>query len=86
MIRSFTIVTTTANTPLQPLHARMPALISQDNWAGWLGETAAENADLKAMLKPYPSARMAFWPVERRVGNARNNPDLFAPLGRDKLR
>jgi hypothetical protein len=32
------------------------------------------------MLKPYPSAGMAFWPVDRRVGDARNNsPDLFAP-------
>ena len=33
------------------------------------------------MLKPYPGAAMTFWPVDRRVGNVRNDsPDLFAPL------
>jgi len=38
-------------------------------------------AELKAMLGPYPAAAMAFWPVDRRVGNVRNDsPDLFAPL------
>src|SRR5580698_5725196 len=85
IIKSFTIITTTANMLLQPLHARMPALMSQDNWAGWLGEIAVQDAELKTMLKPYPSAGMVIWPVDRRVGNARNNsPDLFAPLGQDK--
>jgi putative SOS response-associated peptidase YedK len=90
-IKSFTIITTTANTLLQPLHARMPVLIAQHNWAGWLGETAAADAELKAMLRPYPSAAeshpsMAFWPVDRRVGNVRNNsPDLFAPPGQGEL-
>ena len=46
----------------------------------WLGETAANDAELKAMLKPYPGGGMTFWPVDRRVGNVRNDsPDLFAP-------
>jgi putative SOS response-associated peptidase YedK len=82
IVKSFTIITTTANTLLQPLHARMPVLITQDNWAGWLGETAADDAALRAMLKPYPSSAMTFWPVDRHVGDARNNsPDLFAPHG-----
>jgi putative SOS response-associated peptidase YedK len=83
IIKSFAIITTTANALL---HARMPALIAQDNWAAWLGETAANDAAIKAMLKPYPGAAkshpsLEFWPVDRRVGNVRNDsPDLFAPL------
>jgi putative SOS response-associated peptidase YedK len=33
------------------------------------------------MLRPYPSGQMALWPVDRAVGNVRNDqPDLFAPL------
>jgi putative SOS response-associated peptidase YedK len=86
IVKSFTIITTPANTLLQSLHARMPALIAQDNWAGWLGETATNDAEIKAMLKPYPGAAkshpsLEFWPVDRRVGNVRNDsPDLFAPL------
>ncbi len=47
----------------------------------WLGENAATDGELKAMLKPYPCENMTFWPVDRRVGNVRNDsPDLFTPL------
>lgn len=78
-IMSFTIVTTTANALLQPLHGRMPVLVAPEHWPDWLGETAASDAELKALLKPYPGAGMTFWPVDRRVGNVRNDsPDLFA--------
>jgi putative SOS response-associated peptidase YedK len=80
-LKSFAIITTAANAKLLPLHSRMPVLLAPDLWAPWLGETAVTDAALKAMLKPYPGERMAFWPVDRRVGNVRNDsPDLFAPL------
>ena len=82
-LKSFAIITTTANDLLAPLHDRMPVLLGPDRWAGWLGEKAATDADLKAMLKPCPGTAMTFWPVGRRVGNVRNDdPDLFAPLDR----
>jgi putative SOS response-associated peptidase YedK len=33
------------------------------------------------MLKPYPGSAMAFWPVDRRVGDVKNDsPDLFTPV------
>jgi putative SOS response-associated peptidase YedK len=80
-IKSFAIITTPANNLLQPLHDRMPALLAADNWAAWLGEIPASDSELKAMLKPYPDEGLAFWPVDRRIGNVRNDsPDLFAPL------
>jgi len=85
-LKSFAIVTTAANDLLAPLHDRMPVLLAPDRWAGWLGENPATDAELKAMLKPYPGSAMAFWPVDRRVGNVRNDsPDLFAPLGQLKM-
>lgn len=81
IIRSFTIITTPANDLLSGLEPRMPALLSPDEWAIWLGERSATAAELKALLKPYPSERMAIWPVSPRVGNVRNDgPDLFEPL------
>jgi putative SOS response-associated peptidase YedK len=80
-IRSFAIITTQANDLLSSLEHRMPALLSPDEWALWLGERSATAAELKALLKPYPSERMAIWPVSRRVGNVRNDgPDLFEPV------
>ena len=45
-----------------------------------LPQIPEDRNDLKAMLKPYPGAGMAFWPVDRRVADVRNdNPDLFVP-------
>jgi putative SOS response-associated peptidase YedK len=80
-LKSFAIVTTQANELLKPLHDRMPVLLAPDCWAAWLGDIAALEGDLKSMLKPYPGRGMAFWPVDKRVGNPRNDsPDLFAPL------
>jgi len=80
-LKSFAIVTTPASEFLKSLHHRMPALLAPEHWGSWLGEATASRNDLKCMLKPYPHSGMTFWPVTRRVGNARNDsPDLFAPL------
>ncbi|MFY9695270.1 MAG: SOS response-associated peptidase [Xanthobacteraceae bacterium] len=80
-LKSFTIITTAANELLEPLHGRMPVLLAPDRWPAWLGEITVNEPELKAMLRPYPGAGMAFWPVDRRVGNVRNDsPDLFAPI------
>lgn len=82
-VKSFSIITTIANELLEPLHARMPVLLGPDCWSAWLGEIPADETELKAMLRPYPGAAMTFWPVDRRIGNVKNdNPDLFAPIGK----
>jgi len=52
-LRSFAIVTTSANELLAPLHRRMPVLVSPDCWADWLGEKAVPEPALKAMLKSF---------------------------------
>ena len=81
-IKSFAIITTTANALLAPLHDRMPAVIPPDCWADWLGETTKPASEVQSLLRPYPDQAMAFWAVDRRVGNVRNDsPDLFAPAG-----
>ena len=81
-LKSFAIVTTPANEFLKPLHSRMPALLPPDCWPAWFGEIETSENALKSMLKPHPNnGMMTFWPVDRRVGNVRNDgPDLFASL------
>jgi putative SOS response-associated peptidase YedK len=80
-IKSFAIITTRANEFLADVHDRMPVLLTPESWAAWLGEIDVTTDDLKALFVPFPSARMAKWPVDKRVGNVRNNcPDLFEPL------
>jgi putative SOS response-associated peptidase YedK len=81
-IKSFAIITTTANALLRPLHDRMPVVIPPDRWADWLGESSPTETAVTTLLRPYPDKAMAFWAVDRRVGNIRNDsPDLFAPTG-----
>lgn len=80
-LQSFAILTTAANELLTPLHDRMPVLLGPQHWPAWLGEIAASECELHAMLRPYPAAAMTCWPVDRRVGNARrDDPDLLTPL------
>jgi putative SOS response-associated peptidase YedK len=80
-LKSFSIITTRANELLEPLHGRMPVLLPPERWAAWLGEMPATHGELKAMLTPYPGSAMAFWPVDRRVGNVKNDSrDLFTSV------
>ena len=80
-IQSFAIITTTANILLAPLHDRMPVVIAPDCWGDWLGENSAPERAVETLLRPYRADAMAFWAVDRRVGNIKNDsPDLFAPL------
>ena len=80
-IRSFTIITTTPSAFMHPLHTRMPVILPEESWDAWLGETPADSGALKALLKPYPADDLVAWPVDKRVGNVRNNePSLIEPI------
>jgi putative SOS response-associated peptidase YedK len=82
-LRSFAIVTTSANELLAPIHDRMPVILGVENWPLWLGEATADPEQLKALLVPYPAKDMVIWPVDRRVGNVKNNdPSLIEPIAR----
>lgn len=70
VLRSFTIVTTAANALLAPLHERMPVILDKDAWAVWLGE---DEGDYQSLMAAYPQEKLALWPVDKRVGNVKNN-------------
>jgi putative SOS response-associated peptidase YedK len=78
VLRSFAIVTTTANATLRALHERMPVVLEEADWPAWLGEA---EADPGALLRPAAEDVLRVWPVDRRVGNVRNNDaGLLAPI------
>jgi putative SOS response-associated peptidase YedK len=81
VIKSCTIITITSNDLIAPLHDRMPVILHEDDWPKWLGKEPATVAELKALLRTYPSQDMELWPVGSRIGNVRNNdPDLLTPV------
>ncbi len=80
-VKSFTIVTTPANTLVCELHDRMPAILDKEAWKAWLGEEPAQPEELRSLLVPYPAERLKMWPVSKRVGDVSNNdPSLVAEV------
>ena len=80
-VRSFAIVTTAPNELCAQLHNRMPVVLAPETWPSWLGEGAADQAQLKSLLVPYPSDGMFACPVSPLVGSVRNNdPSLIEPI------
>jgi putative SOS response-associated peptidase YedK len=67
------------------LHDRMPVILAEYDWPQWLGEEPASEQDLLALLKPCPDEALRIWPVDRMVGNVRNNgPQLILPVLSEK--
>jgi putative SOS response-associated peptidase YedK len=70
VLRSFTIMTTTANADMAGLHNRMPVILEEEDWRTWLGEVPR---DPLALLRPAAEGVLRLWPVSQAVNNVRNN-------------
>jgi putative SOS response-associated peptidase YedK len=78
ILRSFAILTTSANAQMAVLHQRMPVIVERSDWPSWLGE---EDTDPATLLRPAAEGILRLWKVDKRVGNVRNDgPELLAPL------
>jgi putative SOS response-associated peptidase YedK len=71
-VLSCTILTCGPNEVMGQLHDRMPVILAEYDWPQWLGESASAQ-ELLALLKPCPDEALKIWPVDRMVGNVRNN-------------
>jgi putative SOS response-associated peptidase YedK len=80
-IRSCTVITCEPNATIGALHDRMPVILEEKDWATWLGEEPASLEELKGLLVPCDDERLKIWPVDKAVGNVKNNgPRLVDPL------
>ena len=76
---SCSIITTEANELIAQIHDRMPVILREAEFPVWLGDTS--EADLKSLLRPYPSEEMQMWEVSSRVNSPVNNDsDLITPV------
>ena len=81
-LRSATIITTTANETMVPVHDRMPVILAPTSWAEWLAPDNHSLDSLGQLLVPAPSHLLVMHPVGLEVGNVRNKgPQLIEPLG-----
>lgn len=79
-LRSFAIVTTSANATLSPIHERMPVILSEDDWDFWLDPAVSDLGALQSLLRPAPADLVRAYPVSSRVNHVRNDgPELLLP-------
>lgn len=80
-LRTFSIVTTTANETLAPIHDRMPVILPEDAWELWLGGEEAGPGEIQGLLVPAPAGELIRFPVARYVSDVRNDgPILVEPI------
>ena len=81
LLESCTIITTTANEIVAPVHDRMPVILPRLDEGRWLDPRVASDEAL-ALLKPLAVELMAARDASTLVNSARNDaPELLDPLG-----
>ena len=80
-LRTYTIITTTPNDLVQPIHNRMPVILHPDDEAMWIDPKMNDTKALRALLQPFPVALMEAYPVSRAVNTpAIDTPALIEPV------
>jgi putative SOS response-associated peptidase YedK len=71
-LRSCAIITTTANPLLEPIHDRMPVILTGHSAAVWLDAASAAD-ECAGMLRPCPADDLCAYPVSNPVNSPAND-------------
>lgn len=79
-LETCTILTTTPNELMGPIHNRMPVIVEQEDFSMWL-DPGLRPEDGLHLLRPYPAEKMAAYPVSTMVNSPANDiPACIEPL------
>jgi putative SOS response-associated peptidase YedK len=77
-----TIVTTTANDTLKPIHERMPVIVPREAFDLWLNCTDVDAKTAEALIAPAPEGLLEAYEISTAVNRTANdNPKLLEPAG-----
>ena len=83
LVQSCTIITTAANSFIQPLHNRMPVILSDETQALWLDPLTDDPKILEPLLIPAPAELLTSHPVPETVNSVKNQgPECILPLSK----
>ena len=71
-IYSYTIITTSPNELVAPVHNRMPVVLPRDGEGAWL-DPQTHPADLHELLQPFDATKMQLYPVTTLINSPSNN-------------
>lgn len=81
IIESCSILTTTPNASVSPVHDRMPVILNPDGYDLWLDPGMHDERVISDLLKPYDARQMHSYPVSTRVNHAANDDEeCSAPI------
>ncbi|WP_183600333.1 SOS response-associated peptidase [Paenibacillus phyllosphaerae] len=76
-----TILTTSPNELMAPIHDRMPVILRPEQESLWLDRDIQQANQLRDLFVPYPAEELEAYPVNSAVGNVRNDDSsLIEPL------
>jgi len=76
------LIVTDANALLQPIHDRMPVILTPALWDRWLDPGFRDLEALRGILAPYDAAEMEAFQVSRRVSSSEHEgSELLEPVG-----
>ena len=79
---SCTIITTSANDTLSPIHDRMPVILPRDLEDLWLDDSVTDPDALTSVLIPYDDEAMEAYEVSPLVNSTGNNgPEVMERVG-----
>jgi len=80
-ILSASILTRDANATMEPIHHRMPLILPESEWAGWLDTGKVKPNEVQPYLRPVPDHILTRHPVDSRVNKAsEEGPELIEPV------
>ena len=85
-LHSCTVITTSANATMAPVHDRMPVLLPPTAWPQWLDPDEHDLEALSALLVPAPDDLLVMHPVSTAVNNVRNKgPELIEMIDLEQV-
>jgi putative SOS response-associated peptidase YedK len=85
-LHSCTVITTTANATMAPVHDRMPVILPPTAWSTWLDPDQHDLDALSALLVPAPDDLLVMHPVSTAVNSVRNKgPELIEVIELDQV-
>lgn len=86
-IETCTILTTAANADIQPVHHRMPVIVSADCYAQWLDPLEQNSQQIHALINAMSDPGIEAFPVSTQVNNAAfDDPACIQAMDSDPTR
>ena len=85
-VESCSIITTHANTLMQPIHDRMPVILPRELESDWLDLDNTDTSFLREIMIPFDPGLMKCYPVSQAVNSTKNEgKDLITPIVQESL-